>query len=132
MPEAGLLPDTIFPVGDAAVARGSFVMEAASTIVEDGPALWMEQLTAAIERAAAYRAVGEHLAGADVALVRSSPLLRAQQTAESERARGEGRGAHAGGRRVSSSASSAWSSGASRARCTEAKNCERSPAPCNS
>lgn len=49
---AGLLPDTIFPVGDAAVARGSFVMEAASTIVEDGPALWMEQLTAAIERAA--------------------------------------------------------------------------------
>ncbi|MBW6528450.1 flagellar assembly protein FliH [Sphingomonas sp. RHCKR7] len=49
---AGLLPGTIFPVGDAQVARGSFVLEAASTIVEDGPALWMEQLTAAIERAA--------------------------------------------------------------------------------
>ena len=48
----GRLPATVFPVGDAAVARGSFVMEAASTIVEDGPAMWLEQLEAAIERAA--------------------------------------------------------------------------------
>ncbi|MBY0301998.1 MULTISPECIES: FliH/SctL family protein [Sphingomonas] len=46
----GLLPDTIFPVGDAAIARGSFVLEAASTIVEDGPALWLDQLAGAIER----------------------------------------------------------------------------------
>lgn len=48
----GRVPATVFPVGDANVARGSFVMEAASTIVEDGPAMWLEQLEAAIERAA--------------------------------------------------------------------------------
>ena len=47
----GGLPDTIFAVGDAQVARGSFVLEAASTIVEDGPALWLEQLATAIDRA---------------------------------------------------------------------------------
>lgn len=46
---AGRLPTTVFPVGDAAVARGSFVMEAASTIVEDGPAMWLERLEAAID-----------------------------------------------------------------------------------
>lgn len=46
----GLLPDTIFPIGDAGVARGSFVLEAASTIVEDGPALWLDQLAGAIDR----------------------------------------------------------------------------------
>ncbi|WNG31334.1 hypothetical protein F0U62_03910 [Cystobacter fuscus] len=33
------------------------------------------------------------------------------------------------GRRVSNSASSAWSSGVSSTLCTEAKNCDRSPAP---
>ncbi|MEH3100120.1 FliH/SctL family protein [Sphingomonas adhaesiva] len=48
----GKLPDTIFAVGDAAVARGSFVLEAASTIVEDGPDMWLEQLTSAIDRVA--------------------------------------------------------------------------------
>lgn len=46
----GRLPKTIFPVGDANVARGSFVLEAASTIIEDGPALWLEQLEGAIDR----------------------------------------------------------------------------------
>lgn len=46
----GRMPATIFPVGDASVARGSFVLESASTVVEDGPALWMEQLAAAIDR----------------------------------------------------------------------------------
>lgn len=46
----GRLPATIFPVGDATVSRGSFVLESASTVVEDGPALWMEQLAAAIDR----------------------------------------------------------------------------------
>ena len=46
----GRLPKSIFPVGDANVARGSFVLEAASTIVEDGPALWLEQLGAMIDR----------------------------------------------------------------------------------
>jgi flagellar assembly protein FliH len=48
----GRLPDTVFPVADESVARGSFAMEAASTIVEDGPAMWLEELSAAIERAA--------------------------------------------------------------------------------
>ena len=47
----GALPATVFAVGDAHVARGSFVMESASTIVEDGPELWLEQLGAAIDRA---------------------------------------------------------------------------------
>ncbi|KQR82232.1 FliH/SctL family protein [Sphingomonas sp. Leaf343] len=46
----GRLPATIFAVGDAQVSRGSFVLESASTMVEDGPALWLEQLTAAIDR----------------------------------------------------------------------------------
>jgi flagellar assembly protein FliH len=48
----GLLPATLFPVGDAAIQRGSFVLESASTIVEDGPEQWLEQLTHAIERVA--------------------------------------------------------------------------------
>lgn len=47
-----LLPDTIFPVGDAAIERGGFVLESASTIVEEGPSQWMDQLAAAIERVA--------------------------------------------------------------------------------
>lgn len=48
----GKLPKQVFAVGDAAVARGSFVLESASTIVEDGPELWIEQLGAAIDRVA--------------------------------------------------------------------------------
>ena len=48
----GRLPATIFAVGDAAIARGSFVMESASTIVEDGPELWLDQLAQAIDRVA--------------------------------------------------------------------------------
>lgn len=48
----GKLPDTIFAVGDAGVARGSFVLESASTVVEDGPGHWLEQLAGAIERVA--------------------------------------------------------------------------------
>ena len=47
----GRLPTTIFAVGDAQLTRGSFVLESASTVVEDGPALWLEQLSAAIDRA---------------------------------------------------------------------------------
>jgi flagellar assembly protein FliH len=46
----GKLPATIFPVGDPNVARGGYVIESASTIVEDGPDLWLEQLAAAIDR----------------------------------------------------------------------------------
>lgn len=48
----GRLPKTLFPIADPAVARGGFVLESASTIVEDGPDQWLEQLTAAIDRAA--------------------------------------------------------------------------------
>ena len=48
----GRLPATVFAVGDAAVARGGFVLESASTIVEDGPELWLDQLAAAIDRVA--------------------------------------------------------------------------------
>lgn len=46
----GKLPGTIFPVGDPHVTRGSFVIESASTIVEDGPEIWLEQLALAIDR----------------------------------------------------------------------------------
>ncbi|PKP93309.1 MAG: flagellar biosynthesis protein FliH [Alphaproteobacteria bacterium HGW-Alphaproteobacteria-16] len=46
----GHLPKTLFAIGDEAVARGGFVIESASTIVEDGPDLWLEQLAAAIDR----------------------------------------------------------------------------------
>ncbi len=46
----GKLPKTIFPIADTAVQRGGFVIESASTIVEDGPDLWLEQLAQAIDR----------------------------------------------------------------------------------
>lgn len=48
----GRLPATLFAAGDAAVARGGFVLESASTLVEDGPELWLEQLAATIDRVA--------------------------------------------------------------------------------
>ncbi|WP_034157883.1 FliH/SctL family protein [Sphingomonas sp. ERG5] len=48
----GKLPRSVFAVGDLAIARGSFVLESASTIVEDGPELWLEQLALAIDRVA--------------------------------------------------------------------------------
>lgn len=47
----GRLPKTIFAAGDASLPRGSFVLESASTVVEDGPELWLEQLAQAIDRA---------------------------------------------------------------------------------
>ncbi|OYY78769.1 MAG: flagellar biosynthesis protein FliH [Sphingomonas sp. 28-62-20] len=49
---ADKLPATITLVGDAAIDRGSFLLESASTIVEDGPELWLEQLAQAIDRVA--------------------------------------------------------------------------------
>lgn len=48
----GRLPNTIFAVGDPNVTRGAFVLESASTVVEDGPELWLEQMAAAIDRVA--------------------------------------------------------------------------------
>jgi flagellar assembly protein FliH len=46
----GKLPATLFAVGDPHLARGAFVIESASTLVEDGPDLWLEQLAQAIDR----------------------------------------------------------------------------------
>lgn len=46
----GRLPQSVFAVGDAHVPRGSFVLESASTVVEDGPGLWLEQLASAIDK----------------------------------------------------------------------------------
>lgn len=46
----GLLPATLDAMGDATIDRGSFVLESAATIVEDGPDLWLEQLAQAIDR----------------------------------------------------------------------------------
>jgi flagellar assembly protein FliH len=46
----GRLPANVFAVGDPHLARGAFVIESASTIVEDGPDLWLEQLAQAIDR----------------------------------------------------------------------------------
>ncbi len=48
----GKLPRQIFAIGDASVTRGAFVLESASTIVEDGPEVWLEQLAQAIDRVA--------------------------------------------------------------------------------
>ena len=46
----GHLPKAVFAAGDASVPRGGFVLESASTVVEDGPELWLEQLAHAIDR----------------------------------------------------------------------------------
>ncbi|RYY27312.1 MAG: flagellar biosynthesis protein FliH [Sphingomonadales bacterium] len=46
----GKLPANVFAVGDPHVQRGGFIIESASTIVEDGPDLWLEQLAQAIDR----------------------------------------------------------------------------------
>ena len=46
----GKLPETLFAVGDASVARGSFVLESASTVIEDGPGHWLEQLAQVVDR----------------------------------------------------------------------------------
>ena len=48
----GRLPGTLFAAGDASIARGGFVLESASTVVEDGPDMWLEQLAATIDRVA--------------------------------------------------------------------------------
>ncbi len=44
------LPKGLAVLADAEVAPGSFVLESAATIVEDGPALWLEQLAQTIDR----------------------------------------------------------------------------------
>ncbi|MFA5988106.1 MAG: FliH/SctL family protein [Sphingomonas sp.] len=49
---ADKLPATLHPVADAMIDCGSFTLESASTIVEDGPEQWLEQLAQAIDRVA--------------------------------------------------------------------------------
>ena len=49
------LPQSVFAVGDASLARGSFVLESASTVVEDGPEAWLDQLASAIDKVPAPR-----------------------------------------------------------------------------
>jgi flagellar assembly protein FliH len=44
------LAASVFPVGDPHLRRGHFVLESASTIVEDGPDMWLEQLAQAIDQ----------------------------------------------------------------------------------
>jgi flagellar assembly protein FliH len=51
----GRLPRTVFAIGDTTLARGSFVLESASTVVEEGPAEWLEQLATAIDKVPAPR-----------------------------------------------------------------------------
>jgi len=46
----GRVADTVFPVGDASVERGAFVLESQTTVVEDGPALWLRQLGEHLDR----------------------------------------------------------------------------------
>ncbi|WP_375429457.1 FliH/SctL family protein [uncultured Sphingomonas sp.] len=46
----GRLPPSIFAAGDASMERGGFVLESASTVIEDGPGRWLEQLAQAIDR----------------------------------------------------------------------------------
>ncbi|WP_066549304.1 MULTISPECIES: FliH/SctL family protein [unclassified Sphingomonas] len=46
------LPPGLSAVADAAIGRGAFVIESPATVVEDGPTLWLEQLTEALDRAA--------------------------------------------------------------------------------
>lgn len=46
------LPATLHPIADENVARGHYVLEAAATLIEDGPSHWLGQLETAIERVA--------------------------------------------------------------------------------
>ena len=52
IPGDGRKEHNLYLAGDAAVARGSFVLESASTIIEDGPDQWLEQLTTALDKVA--------------------------------------------------------------------------------
>jgi len=46
------LPSTLHAVADEQVARGHFVLEAAATLIEDGPSHWLDQLAQTIDRVA--------------------------------------------------------------------------------
>jgi len=46
---AGGLAANVAPVADAAIDRGGFRLETLSATIEDGPALWLDQLSAALD-----------------------------------------------------------------------------------
>lgn len=46
----GLVPARVALRPDPARPRGSFVLESAATLIEDGPALWLDQLAQAIDQ----------------------------------------------------------------------------------
>jgi flagellar assembly protein FliH len=48
----GRFPDRVFAIADKAVERGGFLIETKTTVIEDGPAAWLAQLAAAIDRTA--------------------------------------------------------------------------------
>jgi flagellar assembly protein FliH len=46
------LPATVAPAADPGIERGGFRIETRTTSIEDGPAAWLNQLAAALDRAA--------------------------------------------------------------------------------
>ncbi|WP_414899972.1 FliH/SctL family protein [Sphingomonas flavalba] len=48
----GRLPDRVFAIADKGVERGGLLIETKTTAIEDGPATWLAQLAAAIDRVA--------------------------------------------------------------------------------
>lgn len=47
---AAMLPAGIAVVADAEIERGAFRLETPSTLIDDGPALWLEQLSGRLDR----------------------------------------------------------------------------------
>jgi flagellar assembly protein FliH len=48
----GRVPDRVFAIADKAIERGALVIETRTTVIEDGPSGWLNQLAAAIDRTA--------------------------------------------------------------------------------
>lgn len=48
----GRFPDRTIAVADKTLDRGAFLIETKTTVIEDGPAAWLAQLAAAIDRTA--------------------------------------------------------------------------------
>jgi len=47
---AAMLPNGVAVVADAEIERGAFRLETPSTLIDDGPALWLEQLSGRLDR----------------------------------------------------------------------------------
>lgn len=48
----GRLPERVFAIADKGIERGGLLIETKTTAIEDGPATWLAQLAAAIDRVA--------------------------------------------------------------------------------